>query len=548
MLVLRGRTSTALALAVGAALVLGLSTPASADILSVQGGANVPAPSVSAAATIERISGADRYATSVAASRAAFPGSDRPHVVYLVTGENFPDGVAAGPVATAASGGLLLTASRSLPPAVATELRRLAPERIVIVGSTAAISASVAAAAAAIAPVERIGGVDRYATAELLVRSVFGDGAPTVFIATGTTFPDALAAAPAAASVDAPVLIVPGRQSRLATSALALLNDLGATSVVVLGSSAAVSTGIEQQLRDELGTNAVRRVAGSDRYTTARAISQDAFGPSAPHVIVASGVSFADTLSISVLAARESLPIYLSLPYCTPGAVREALGSSAVTTRTLIGSVRALSPGVERLEPCRSISAASSLWVLVNKKNPLSTSYVPSGLRQPSIPNSGGPMLRSDAATALERMVSAAQSAGAGRLGLASGYRSSSSQAAIYANSVRNRGQAYTDLYVARPGHSEHQTGLAADLYPIGAANCSTYRCLGATPQGRWLAANSWRYGFILRYEEGVTAVTGYGHESWHFRFVGNVLASDYRASGHRTLEQFFGQPAAPRY
>jgi len=540
MLGLRPRAATALALLAGAGIVLAASAPAQAERPAVPTSLGSTQPVTStvspAAATTERISGADRYATSVAASLATFPGPDTPDVVYLVAGENFPDAIVAGPVAAAAGGGLLLTASRSLPRVVADELRRLDPDRIVVVGGTSAISSSVARAADAIAPVERIGGADRYATAELLVRSVFSS-ADTVFVATGASFPDALAAGPAAGSAGAPVLIVRGNGSRLDRTALRLLRDLGTTSVVLVGGTSVVSRGIASQLGSELGSSQVERAAGADRYATARAISESAFG-----------TSFADALSISVLAARENLPLYLSLPYCAPSSVRSALGSSAITTRTLVGGPGALSPGVERLEQCRSLSSASSLWVLVNKRNGIPTSYVPSSLRRPSIPSSGSYLLRSDAAAALERMYSGVRAAGAGSVGLTSGYRPASSQAAIYNNAVRTRGQTYADLYVARPGHSEHQTGLAADLYPIGASNCGSYTCLGATRQGRWLAANSWKYGYILRYESGMTSVTGYEYESWHFRYVGETLAADYAASGRRTLEQFYGQPAAPRY
>ena len=201
MLGLRPRAATALALLAGAGIVLAAAAPAQAERPAVPTSLGSTQPATStvspAAATTERISGADRYATSVAASLATFPGPDTPEVVYLVAGENFPDAIVAGPVAAADGGGLLLTASRSLPRVVATELRRLDPDRIVVVGGTSAISSSVAKAAAAIAPVERIGGADRYATAELLVRSVFGS-ADTVFLATGASFTDALAAGPAA--------------------------------------------------------------------------------------------------------------------------------------------------------------------------------------------------------------------------------------------------------------------------------------------------------------------------------------------------------------
>lgn len=100
----------------------------------------------------------------------------------------------------------------------------------------------------------------------------------------------------------------------------------------------------------------------------------------------------------------------------------------------------------------------------------------------------------------------------------------------------------------ARPGYSEHQTGLTIDLVACGASACSGIDSFGATAQGRWTAANAHRFGFIVRYESGQTYVTGYAPEPWHLRYVGVALASDYRAGGFRTLEQYFDTPAAPTY
>jgi len=532
------------------ALVIGGVTlsmaPSAAGAVSAD--ATVRATAVEpAAATVDRIRGSDRYGTSVAASQAAFPGDSAPEVVYLVTGADFPDAVAAGPVAGADDGGLLLTAPDSLPVSVEAELRRLSPERIVIVGGAGAISSTVAASAAAIAPVTRVSGGNRYATAENLVRSLFAaTGAPHVFLATGASFPDALTAGPVAAIAGAPVVLIDGGRSTLTASARELLDDLGTSTVTIVGGTSVVSTGIEQQLRDAFGEDAVQRHSGGDRYATAIAVNDRAFGEAAGRVFVATGTGFADALAVAVYAALEQRPLYLSLPYCVPDAVRTAL--AAADQLTLVGGAAAVSPGVGRLERCLSIGNASSMWVLVNKRNPLPSSYVPSGLRSPSIPNVGTQYLRSAAASALEDMVAAARSEGAGRIGITSGYRSYASQRSIYNQSLQSRGYATTELYVARPGHSEHQTGLAADLYPIGASNCSNYRCLGDTAQGRWLRDNAWRFGFILRYEPSQSSITGYGYESWHFRYVGPTLAADYEASGHRTFEQFLGQPAAPSY
>lgn len=94
----------------------------------------------------------------------------------------------------------------------------------------------------------------------------------------------------------------------------------------------------------------------------------------------------------------------------------------------------------------------------------------------------------------------------------------------------------------ARPGHSEHQTGLAVDLVTPASPDCDFEVCFAETPGGQWLAANAWRYGFIIRYQSG-SDITGYSPEPWHLRYVGKSLAAELRRTGVATLEEFFGIP-----
>ena len=98
-----------------------------------------------------------------------------------------------------------------------------------------------------------------------------------------------------------------------------------------------------------------------------------------------------------------------------------------------------------------------------------------------------------------------------------SSYRSYSRQVDVYNGWVSSLGQEAADLTSARPGFSEHQTGWAMDLAAVP-ANCSGDQCFGQTNQGMWLAANSWKYGFIIRYPDGYTPITGYEYEPWHVR------------------------------
>jgi D-alanyl-D-alanine carboxypeptidase len=193
---------------------------------------------------------------------------------------------------------------------------------------------------------------------------------------------------------------------------------------------------------------------------------------------------------------------------------------------------------------------SSSLWVIVNKGRTLPSTYVPANLVAPDIPlrlNAANPEmhLRQDAATALQQMAAAAKTDGV-NLMLASGYRSYDEQVTVYNGYVRTDGQRSADASSARPGHSEHQTGLAADLEPTS-RQCEVAVCFESTAEGQWLAANSYKYGFIIRYQKNTQAITGYEYEPWHVRYVGESLAAQIHGSG-QTLEKFFGLPTYPDY
>lgn len=189
-----------------------------------------------------------------------------------------------------------------------------------------------------------------------------------------------------------------------------------------------------------------------------------------------------------------------------------------------------------------------SLQVFVNKRNPLADkTYIPSDLVMPvGIPNTNATPLRAEAATALEKMATDARAAGF-ELVLASGYRSYQTQISVYNGYVQNYGQAAADGTSARPGFSEHQTGLAADLAAVG-QGCSIMECFETTPAGTWLAANAYKYGFVLRYPKDQQAITGYNFEPWHFRYIGTELSEMMNYQGYKTLEEFLGFDPAPDY
>jgi D-alanyl-D-alanine carboxypeptidase len=183
----------------------------------------------------------------------------------------------------------------------------------------------------------------------------------------------------------------------------------------------------------------------------------------------------------------------------------------------------------------------SSPWVIVNKSHPLSPiDYAPADLTTVGY----GQYMAAPAAQALEAMLDGAKAAGY-TVTPASGYRSYQTQVHVYANEVNSFGQAVADTESARPGYSEHQTGLAMDLASGG---CSITDCFADTPGGKWVTANAYKYGFILRYPADKVEITGYRYESWHFRYVGVGLATQLHKDNVETLEEFFGVSGGTSY
>lgn len=188
------------------------------------------------------------------------------------------------------------------------------------------------------------------------------------------------------------------------------------------------------------------------------------------------------------------------------------------------------------------IDHPDSTSVVVNKERPL----VPADYAPEDLSSVDGQLLRTDAAEALKTMQQAAAADGVTVLAI-SGYRSYAAQSELYRGYTSQYGSDQADTISARPGHSEHQTGLAVDIAaPDG--RCSLQACFEDTPAGAWAAENAHRFGFILRYPAGASAVTGYTYEPWHLRFVGADLARAVHGSGISTLEEYFQLPAAPDY
>ena len=201
------------------------------------------------------------------------------------------------------------------------------------------------------------------------------------------------------------------------------------------------------------------------------------------------------------------------------------------------------SPGINLA--AHSVDEPSSVWVVVNKQRPLDPlTFEPSDLTGTGIP--GGNEVTSTTATALRKMHAAAKDAGAA-FSVSTAYRSYNFQKGLFNQYVASDGVKKAETFSARPGYSEHQTGLALDLFD-SSVGCALKKCFAETKSGKWLVKHGADYGFIERYPEGASATTGYKWEPWHWRFVGVELAQYMRDQHIETLEEVFGLPAAPDY
>ncbi|MBH0129629.1 cell wall-binding repeat-containing protein [Salinibacterium sp. NK8237] len=302
--------------------------------------------------SVSRVSGGDRFVVSAALSAKAYPdsGIDR---VYVATGMDFPDALSAAAAAAFYGGPLLLVTSSAIPASTSAELKRLKPKEIVVVGGTGAISKSIYNSLAGYtSKISRISGGDRYESSRLIAESAFPAGTTTsAYIATGTTFADALSASSAAAAAGSPVILVPGNASKLDSATKSLLTKLGITSVTIAGGSVAVSSGIESQLKSQLGSSKVVRMGGSDRFAVSAAINNAAFDD-AHTVYLASGYNFPDALSGAAVAGAQSVPLYIVQTSCVPKAILQDIEDLGASKVVLLGGTSALTSKVAKLTTC----------------------------------------------------------------------------------------------------------------------------------------------------------------------------------------------------
>lgn len=293
--------------------------------------------------SVERLAGVDRYATAAAVSREFFaPGVP---VAVIATGANYPDGLAAGPAADELGGPVLFVTKDAVPAATRTELLRLKPQQIVVVGGLDVISSPVRSKLDGLTDgtATRIAGTSRYDTAAALSAHTFPGGANIAYLATGTAFPDALAGGAAAGIQDAPMLLT--QRGHLSSATRAELERLDPDRIMLLGGTGAISEAVAAQLE---GLAIVERVSGQNRYATALAVSQRVFGTDRPGVLLATGKSWPDALSASAAVRHTRGPILLTTGATLPNGTRTELTRLSPDTAYVLGGRNAQTNEIPR--------------------------------------------------------------------------------------------------------------------------------------------------------------------------------------------------------
>lgn len=277
-----------------------------------------------------------------------------------------------------------------------------------------------------------------------------------------------------------------------------------------------------------------RTAIGAGVAALALAVAPDAVAATSPSV-----TCYPVTASrVAVLVSGVSGTVRLTSTRGQVLATGTAVGGSVLLTATVpVNTMSQVVVVIAQSATTHWVSTTTaalnaSLWRVANKRIAL-----PAGFAPALVTASGSFRLRRDCAAAYGNLRAAATRAGH-PTGFTSAYRSYAGQAALYNSYLRSLGRAGADRRCARAGHSEHQLGLSIDLKGS----------VGSSALAQWIAANAWRYGFILRYPKTGTAVTGFEWEPWHVRFVGVPLAADFARRKATALETYFGLPAAPSY
>ncbi|MFN8031326.1 MAG: cell wall-binding repeat-containing protein [Dermatophilaceae bacterium] len=292
---------------------------------------------------VERWSGADRYATSAAISVKSFsPGVP---VAYVASGAVYADALSGAPVAGKDKGPILLVTSDRIPGSVQTELRRLTPGKIVVLGGPATVNDEVLSKLQdyTAGGVERWSGLDRFETSAAISAKSFAPGVATAFIASGRIYTDALSGAPVAGKNASPVLLVDS--SSVPARIQAELTRLKPGRIVVLGGPTTVTPNVLTKLQT-FTTGAVVRWSGPDRFATSAEISAGNYGPGVAVLYVASGRVFSDALPGAPVAGMTRGPVLLVDTFELPRTVENEIARLQPHRIVILGGPATVSENV----------------------------------------------------------------------------------------------------------------------------------------------------------------------------------------------------------
>lgn len=296
---------------------------------------------------VTRISGKDRYETSVEVSRRTFPYAK---YAIVASGENFPDALIGGTLASQILAPILLTNKTAIREETLEEIKRLDVEGIFILGGTAAVTPEVEKELVKIAPVERIAGKDRYETAHYIFEKryelrlnqeemIVGDGA---YFVSGTNFPDALAAAPLIGQTDKP-------ETSMMSYLYPAEPGYDPAPFTVFGGPAAIYHSYDHNYPDYLEPGMEYRIAGANRYGTAVEIAKryPQYTDIYPKTIVlTSGTNYPDALSAAPVVAASMGAILLTDPNYLPKETKDFIKASEIWNLIIVGGESAVSEKV----------------------------------------------------------------------------------------------------------------------------------------------------------------------------------------------------------
>jgi D-alanyl-D-alanine carboxypeptidase len=238
-------------------------------------------------------------------------------------------------------------------------------------------------------------------------------------------------------------------------------------------------------------------------------------------------------------SANTSLP---SAPASTKPSQTATPTSTPNQTAAPTSTPKASPSGTGKDEAIEVVAQPESITALVNKQFKLPEQYEPGDLVYPDVlftfkEKIEKRMLRKEAAAALEKLFAGAKEDDILLAGV-SAYRSHATQTTLFNRYVKQDGEEKAKTYSAVPGHSEHETGLAIDVSG-STGKCAAQDCFAGTKEAKWLDEHAAEYGFIIRYPNGKSAITGYQYEPWHLRYVGIKVAKEIHNKS-LTMEEYY--------